>query len=268
MGIEAVILIIISVPLLLFAGICVYVFVLLIRRPPLALYEQRSAQADFLALDGIPERLIRLLVAKEDPRFFTHHGYDLECIQQAWKRNFREKQIIFGGSTITQQLSRNLYLRFSKNYLRKITETLIALRLEHVLGKQRILEMYINIIYFGNGIYGIVEASRFYFNKSVPKLTLNQMLILISLLPAPTAGNPIQHPEVFLQLRSRNLNYFTTIDPPLISQDEAQNICAYGVECLDPELRQSDSFTRSYPQTIPLINERFGPFSMPEVIIQ
>ena len=87
------------------------------------------------------------------------------------------------------------------------------------------------------------------------------MVMLTVIPPAPTAGNPIQHPEVFERLRNIFLAHAVEGDQPLISREEADAISANGVECLDPELRKPDDLTRNYPQTIPLINERFGPFS-------
>ena len=252
----------IAAALLIFAGLAGYAFILMKNRPPLKLYAMRSEEPDFLPLDQIPSRLIELLIGQEDPNFYIHHGYDAENIRKAWKKNFRQKHIVLGGSTITQQLAKNLYLHFSRNYLRKLVELLIALKLEQVYGKDRILEMYINIIYFGNGTYGITDATRFYFDKPVPELTLNQMVMLTIIPPAPTAGNPIQHPDMFLRLRSKFLSNYTKGDHPLVSQTEAEAISAHGADCLDPELRKPDDFTRSYPQTIPLINERFGPFAV------
>jgi membrane peptidoglycan carboxypeptidase len=137
----------------------------------------------------------------------------------------------------------------------------IALALEQELGKDRILELYVNILYFGNGVYGISDAAGFYFGKDVSALSLNQM-IMLSLLPqAPTAGNPIQHPEVFERLRNRNLYLLTQREPPLITPTEEADILSRDAAHLDPELRKQDDFTRSYPQTVPMINERFGPFS-------
>jgi membrane carboxypeptidase/penicillin-binding protein len=135
------------------------------------------------------------------------------------------------------------------------------LALEKELGKKRILELYFNIIYFGNGTYGIGEAAHFYFNKSVPDLTLNQMVILISVISAPTAGNPIQHPEVFVSLRDKTVEIFTREDAPFISAAEKEDILSRSASCLDPELRKPDSFTQTFSQTVPLSNERYGPFA-------
>lgn len=244
--------------LLLCAGIAVYAWILMIRRPPRALYEARAKEADFAVLSDIPERMARLFVELEDRYFYDHHGFVPRVIPALVKLNFRAKKIIYGGSTITQQLAKNLYFRFNHNYLRKAAELPIAIVLERQLGKDRILEMYCNIIYFGNGTYGVSEAARFYFDKPLSDLTINQMFMLACLPSAPTRGNPIQYPEVFERVRNKRLNRVT---PPLISPDEAALICSYHADQLDPELRKPDDFTRNYPQDIPLINERYGPFA-------
>ena len=247
--------------LLACAGVAGYACVLLIKRPPLKLYELRRRQPDFLPLNQIPVRQIQLIVRQEDPNFYTHPGYDIEALRKAWRTNKCEGKIVLGASTITQQLAKNLYLRFTKSYLRKAVELLIALALERRLGKEGILEMYVNIIYFGNGIYGIADAARFYFDKPVRDLSLNQMVMVAIVPSAPTTGNPIQHPEVFERLRNGYLVRFTEEATPLISRAEAEEILGRRAAYLDPELRVPDDFTRSYPSTVPMINERFGPFS-------
>ena len=192
-----------------------HALILMTKRPPLALYESRRRQADFLPLDQIPARRIELLVRQEDPNFYTHPGFDIEAIRKALRENAREERIVCGGSTITQQLAKNLYLRFTRNYRRKLVELLIALGLERILGKERILELYVNIIYFGNGNYGFSDAVRFYFDKPVSALSLNQMVMLAIIPSAPTTGNPIQHPEVFERMRNRYMTVFTEHRRPL-----------------------------------------------------
>ena len=176
--------------------------------------------------------------------------------------NIGAGHIVYGGSTITQQLAKNLYFRFTHSYIRKAAELMISLVLERQLGKNRILELYLNIIYFGNGIYGISDAAHFYFDKPLADLSLNQMLMLAVIPAIPTRGNPLQHPDVYERVRNKRLMLLLNGKPPLISREEAAAIQALGSDCLDPELRENDEYTRSYPQTIPLINERFGPFML------
>ena len=262
--IGKIILILIAAGLLVLACAAGYALALMSRRPPMALYEARTRQPDFVPLAQIPKRQVELILELEDSSFYTHHGYDIDSIRNAFKLNSREKRIVWGGSTITQQLAKNLYFRFTHNYLRKVAELVIALAMERRLGKDRILEMYLNIIYFGNGIYGISEAARFYFNKHVSGLNLNQMLILACIPAAPTRGNPIQHPDVFERIRNKRLDRLTPGKRPLITPAEAEEIRARDSNCLDPELKEPDEMTRNFPQTIPLINERFGPFARNE----
>lgn len=259
-----VILILAAAILLAFAGVTGYAAALMIRRPPSALYEARTRQSGFVPLSQIPKRQIALFLATEDSRFYTHCGFDIEFIRNALRKNISAKRIVYGGSTITQQLAKNLYFRFTHSYLRKAAELLITLTMERTLGKDRILEFYLNIIYFGNGTYGISEAARFYFGKPVSGLSLNQMLILACIPAVPTRGNPIQHPEVFERVRNKRLDRMVKGDDPIITPEEAEAILACDVKCLDPELRKPDDFTQNYPQTIPLINERYGPFSQAE----
>ena len=243
-------------------GVTGYALLLMRKRPPLSLYESRRAQPDFQPLAGIPPLQIKLILRQEDTAFYTHRGYKMDNIRKACEKNLRAKRNGSGGSTITQQLAKNLYLRFTKTFLRKAVELVIALALERELGKERILELYLNTVYYGNGVYGIGSAARFYFGKDVSKLSLNQMLMLTIMLMAPTAGNPIQHPEVFACLRNSRLYFFSKdCIPPLITPEEEADILARDAAHLDPELRKPDDFTRSYPQTIPMVNERFGPFS-------
>jgi len=259
--IGKIILIFIAAALFVLTGVAGYVFILMIRRFPITLYEARARQPDFIPLVQIPKRQVELLLALEDRFFYTHHGYDIDSIRNAIEMNSRSRKIIWGGSTITQQLAKNLYFRFTHNYLRKAAELLIALVLERRLGKDRILELYVNIIYFGNGVYGISDAARFYFDKPVSRLSLNQMLMLACIPAVPTRGNPIQHPEVFERIRNKRLNFLTAMERPVITPAEAEEIRARDSDCLDPDLKKPDETTRNFPQTIPLINERFGPLS-------
>ena len=245
------------------AALELYVHRLLKKRPLEMLYEQRASQSDFVPLNRIPARMVALLTEMEDSEFYLHHGFIPENIKLALEMNLQEKKVIWGGSTITQQLVKNLYFDFSKSFLRKAAELVLAVEAEKRLGKDRILEFYMNIIYFGNGVYGISDAARFYFGKDVSSLTLNQMFMLACMPYAPTKGNPIQHPEVFERIRDKRMKRFAGGPTPSINEEEAALIMSYHADRLDPELRQADEWTRYYPQDVPLKNERFGPFDVP-----
>lgn len=236
----------------------IYDAVLLIRRPLKRLYRQRSQEPDYRSLDSIPDEFVRILLLLEDEFFYKHRGIRVRAIRGALRINLKRGMIIAGGSTITQQLMKNLYFKsFEKRYLRKIAEVLLALWAEVDLGKTKILEMYMNIIYFGNGIYGVSEAARFYFDKDIKDLNLNQMYLLASIPKAPTRGNPIQYPEVFERLRNKNIDFF--VECGLLSDEERDEIISHDASCLDEELRNPDEYTDNYPQYIVMTNEKYGP---------
>ena len=230
------------------------------QRPLEELYKARKEQADFVALQDLPQRFVQLTVQSEDSDFYDHGAFCWEGIRDAAQVNRQAGGITMGGSTITQQLAKNLYFHFSHSYVRKALELVIALEAERKLGKDKVLELYLNIIYYGNGVYGAGDAARFYFNREPKDLTINQMLMLAILPVVPTRGNPIQHPEVFERFRDKRLKRLGRHDPSLFAEDEIELICSYHADCLDPDLRKPDEFTDSYPQYITLTNERFGPF--------
>ena len=126
------------------AGIAAYAHRLLKKRPLELLYQQRASESDFIPLSEIPDRMVQFILEAEDSDFYKHHGLNTEGIRDAIVINLNEKRVVSGGSTITQQLVKNLYFRFTKNYIRKATELLIVLQAEKQLGKDRILELYLN----------------------------------------------------------------------------------------------------------------------------
>lgn len=142
------------------------------------------------AWDGISENLKHAVLVAEDGGFYSHKGVDWESTQQALKTDWEKKKFAKGGSTITQQVARNLYLSPSKNPLRKIKEILIARRLEKELGKRRIFELYLNIAEWGKGVYGAEAASEAYFGHSAADLTPEEAAALAAALPSPRRYNP------------------------------------------------------------------------------
>jgi len=139
--------------------------------------EQRSAESrergeevkriqTWMPYDRVSRNLVRAVLAGEDSRFFDHSGFDWEEINKALEEDWKEGRFRRGASTITQQLAKNLFLSTSRNPLRKLHEALITKEMEWILGKRRILEIYLNVIEWGDGIYGAEAASRNYFNAS------------------------------------------------------------------------------------------------------
>jgi monofunctional biosynthetic peptidoglycan transglycosylase len=156
---------------------------------------------------NISTHLVRAVVAGEDFRFSRHAGIDWTGIYLAMQKNWQEKKLSRGGSSISQQLAKNLFLSSSKNPVRKLHEMLIACELEQILGKRRILEMYLNVIEWGDEIYGAEAAARHYFGVSAASLNEEQAIFLSVIIPAPLNGySPNDHSH-YLQYRASIIRY-------------------------------------------------------------
>ena len=141
--------------------------------------------------DQIPTFLKRTVIVSEDIDFYNHKGIDFHELKESVKKNIQTGKKARGGSTITQQLAKNLYLSTEKSYYRKIKEFFIAKRLEKHLSKNRILELYLNVIEFGRGIFGVGAASEFFFSKRVDQLSNTEIIRLISVIPKPLRVTPL-----------------------------------------------------------------------------
>jgi monofunctional biosynthetic peptidoglycan transglycosylase len=135
--------------------------------------------------------LVKAVLIAEDDKFWRHEGFDYEAIQKAIEKDLKAKKFKFGGSTITQQLARNLFLSPEKSLVRKISEAVITWRMEKVLSKKRILELYLNVAEWGEGIFGVEAASRHYFGKSSSELTPQEAARLAAILPNPRRYSPM-----------------------------------------------------------------------------
>lgn len=238
--------------LILFA----YAVYLVSKRPIKKLYEMRASQRDFCALSKMPKEFLEYILVLEDVYFYKHHGFSLEMIRKSAKANFKAGRIVAGGSTITQQLAKNLYLSFKQIYIRKIIELFIAIYIENVLSKEKILELYLNIIYFGMGNYGVVDAARFYFNKDISDLTSNQMFVLASVISAPTKGNPIEYPEMFETIKATKIRIL--MKKGGYTEEKVKIFKAHKPPCIDEELKDSDEYTKRFSKKAVMKNERFG----------
>jgi monofunctional biosynthetic peptidoglycan transglycosylase len=149
-------------------------------------------QQKWVPLSRISPYLIKAVLIAEDDKFWSHEGFDYEALQKAIEKDIKAKKFKLGGSTISQQLAKNLYLSPSKNPLRKIREAIITLRMERALTKKRILELYLNVVEWGDrGIFGIESASRHYFGKTASELSAEEAARLASILPNPRKYNPL-----------------------------------------------------------------------------
>lgn len=149
----------------------------------------------YLEYEEIPQMIIDAFIATEDQRFYEHNGYDSIAIARAILANARQGRIEEGASTMTQQLARNLFLSHEQSYNRKMSEILYAHELEKKYTKQEIIELYINTIYFHNGVYGIEAAASYYFNKTSSELTLAEVAFLSAIPNNPSHYNPINHSD-------------------------------------------------------------------------
>ncbi|MGH9456111.1 MAG: monofunctional biosynthetic peptidoglycan transglycosylase, partial [Thermoanaerobaculia bacterium] len=156
---------------------------------------RRAGEDDELAYRFVPYERIsrnfrRSVLVSEDNRFYDHEGVDVEGFKEAMRRNWENRSLTQGGSTITQQLAKNLYLSPSRNPLRKIEEYFIARALERHLSKKRILELYLNVVELGERVYGAEAAAQHYFGKSAASLTPAEAALLAAALPNPRVMNP------------------------------------------------------------------------------
>lgn len=167
----------------------------------------------WVPLSRISPYLRQAVVAGEDASFFTHEGFDWEGIKDAALYNLEAGKLKRGGSTITQQLAKNLYLSSERSLLRKVREALITRSLEHHLTKERILELYLNIAEWGQGIYGAEAAARHHFKKSSRDLTADEAAWLAAVLPSPRRYDPIRKTTFLTRRHDRILKWITRGSP-------------------------------------------------------
>ena len=162
-------------------------------------------QENYTTLDNISKDVINAVIAVEDHRFYEHKGIDLISTTKAIFTNIRQKDIITGGSSITQQLAKNMYFSQEKQFSRKFAEIFVVSYLEEFQTKNEILELYLNTIYYGNGYYGIGEASIGYFNKKPSELTISEASILAGLPNAPSAYSLTEHKDLAIKRQKQVL---------------------------------------------------------------
>ncbi|MBI2022487.1 PBP1A family penicillin-binding protein [Candidatus Daviesbacteria bacterium] len=157
-------------------------------QPFFKFYQARTS--DYVPLDKIPMQLRQTIIVGEDKDFYKHPGFSLKAIAGAILADVKKGKLAYGGSTITQQLVKNSLLSSKKNFLRKYQEIILASEIERRFTKDEILEMYLNSAYFGEGAFGVSDASRVYFGKNVERLNLAEVSLLSAMLPAPSKYSP------------------------------------------------------------------------------
>ena len=164
-------------------------------------------QWQWVPLSKISPNIIHAVILAEDARFYEHIGFDVEAIKFALEKNIKRKKNAVGGSTITQQLAKNLYLSTKKSIPRKVQELIIAFKMERRLSKRRILELYLNVIEFGHGIYGVEAACQHYFGKSAADVSIDEASRLIAIMPSPRRHSPYDKSNFTERRRKRLLNW-------------------------------------------------------------
>jgi monofunctional biosynthetic peptidoglycan transglycosylase len=144
-----------------------------------------TLRMQWVPYEKISPHLKRAIIAAEDSKFLEHEGFDFEAIQKAYEKNLRKGRLVAGGSTISQQLAKNLFLSGQKTPWRKIQEALITLMLENVMSKRRIMEIYLNVIEWGNGVFGAEAAIRHYYGTSASSVSAEQAARLAAIIPNP-----------------------------------------------------------------------------------
>lgn len=200
--------------------------------------------------EQIPPHVINAVIAIEDHRFYEHPGVDYIGIFRALFRNLKAGEIVEGGSTITQQLTKNVFLTHEQTFKRKIEEFFLAQKIERTYSKEKIMEMYLNQIYFGEGAWGISNAAQVYFGKEVQELTISEGAILAGLIKAPSTMNPLKNETLSLERRDLVLSmmeehgFLTAQD---IQDAKAQEMVFKG--------RQVDPYSGKYPYYVDHIIE-------------
>ena len=166
------------------------------------LSQSGPATRDKLKLKEIPELLTKAFIAIEDRRFYEHHGVDYQGIARSIASNVMARDLVQGGSTITQQLARVVFLNQERSVRRKVREALLAQKIERELNKEQVLERYLNLVYLGSDAYGVADAALVFFSKTVDKLTLAEMATLAGLPPAPSEYSPLVNPNIAKQRRN------------------------------------------------------------------
>ncbi|WP_035053831.1 PBP1A family penicillin-binding protein [Carnobacterium pleistocenium] len=193
------------------------------------LYSQKGT---FVSIDNISESIEKSVISTEDKRFYKHSGFDpIGIARAAVGYVINGGNIVGGGSTITQQLAKNAYLTLDQTFIRKLKELFLAIEIEKVYTKDEILEMYLNNSYFGNGVWGVEDASQKYFGKSAVDTTLSEAATIAGMLKAPTNYNPIDNYDAAISRRNTVLDLMGTNE--IVPLEEVDAIKATGLTLVD-----------------------------------
>ena len=235
---------------------------------PTIIYDQNGEVAskvtgskiDGINIDQIPEHLIHAVIATEDQKFYKHSGINVIGIVRAMTQNTMSGEIVAGGSTITQQLAKNVFLTQERTYTRKFKELILTKKIERTYEKDEIMERYLNQIYFGEGAWGVQRASQTYFGKDVSELTLGESAMLAGLIKAPSILSPIKDMDKSVQRRDLVLSLMEKegyITPNEVKKAKAQPIAVEG--------KKIDEYKGKYPYYVDhIIDEAIKQYGLTE----
>ncbi|MCX8085153.1 MAG: monofunctional biosynthetic peptidoglycan transglycosylase [Calditerrivibrio sp.] len=173
---------------------------------------KKTIKHTWVPLNQISRPMRLAVIVSEDSKFWQHDGFDFEAIQNAFEENFKSGRFKYGASTISQQVVKNIYLSPTKNPLRKIKEAILTYRMEQVVSKKRILEIYLNIAELGDGIFGVQEAAKFYYGKPASALSPIEAAQLAAILPNPIKYHPKSNQKFVTNRTKIILNRIQTIE--------------------------------------------------------
>ena len=181
-----------------------------------------KSKENYTVYDELPKNYVNAVIAVEDKRFFYHHGVDIISVARAFFIDIKEMEFEEGGSTITQQLAKNIYFTQEKKITRKVAEMFMAVELEKNISKEEIFELYVNTSYFGDGYYCVKDASLGYFDKNPSEMNLYECTLLAGIPNAPSVYAPTKNPELARQRQGQVLRKM--LKQKLISEEEAGKI--------------------------------------------
>lgn len=181
-----------------------------------------KSDKNYIVYNELPEQYIKAVIAVEDGRFNSHSGIDIISIGRAIWTNIQEKRIVQGGSTITQQLAKNMYFTQEKSFARKVAELFVVYDLEKNYTKEDIFELYVNISYFGDGYYGIGEATIGYFNKLPKDMTLAECTLIAGIPNAPSVYAPTKNIDLSIERQKQVIRKM--VDNKDLTAKEAENL--------------------------------------------
>ena len=184
--------------------------------------QEIQSKENYTKFSELPQMYVNAIISVEDKRFYKHNGIDVIAICRAAINDIKAMSFVEGGSTITQQLAKNMYFTQEKKIERKIAEVFMAWEIEDKYSKEEIFELYVNTIYFGDGYYTVKDACHGYFNKEVDEMTDSECILLAGIPNAPSAYSPTKNPDLAKQRQRQVIEKM--IENGYLTQEEANKI--------------------------------------------